>query len=528
MRFIRFILYILLSNGYVYADALMVNKSMFNPSLAKYFVTEQGIRIELELSEENFESFADLYPNSLRQVMGLQLSPIIKRSKLFLKNKLFIVADEKALVGSVVSMHGGKKIVRDPKTYEVLKPQPKNAPAMLYISIDYPFVSEKPKKIDLIFQGNATLGFILYHKKQVVNDFAYLNPKQTLSLNWEDPFYSGFTSNTLKRLYRYPQMVYLYVEPRLVKLESLTRLKDIVELTSFTSSPKNSERLNALQEHVQNYFREDDALLINTQHTQADKIIVDYFEVSTSGLKILDNISQVNEETIYVGISQQYYVNKLPQDIQYKWQYLYKKIPKIPFSAEDPVGPYPSFIYQDDPVFRWENLIKDKTEPKIIPVRTKTGVNWNLPILGETKVWSELPTQEQSTEIIKQTLENIRTAFIEKREESLSKELSKVLLSESTTVIKKELSKLFTPSVVRGGVGAIEEFGTLSVDKIRALKDADGFSANVSGEVNVIAKHWGHSDRRALKYQLIIDMIEKDGEWFIKDFSLLDLKDKTS
>jgi hypothetical protein len=523
MRFLLFLFSTFYYISVLNADALMVNKAMFNPSIAKYYVSQTGVKIELELTQESLESFADIYPNSIRKLMGLQQTPLKKRSQEFLKNELYIKADGKALVGTVVAMHGGKKLIRDKTTGEVLKVQPKNRPATLYISIEYPFISLKPKTLQLIHNTPATLGFIVYHEKQPVNDFSYLYAKQSLRLDWVDPFYSAFTTKTLHRVYKYPAMGYLYIEPRLIRLESLIRLKDIYNLSYFKSQAKKSP---LVKEDIEQYFSQDKNIAIDDKYRSADKVSINYFRRSISGLQLVQNIKEVDTDSLFVGISQQFYVDKLPQSVESKWLYFNKKMQEVPFNIIDPLGPYPGIIYKNDPAFKWDNLIKDKTEPKIIAVKTKTGVNWNLPMLGDTKVWKKLPTKQQSKEIIEKTLENIRIAFIEKREKRLSGELSKIVLSTGRSAIKKELSKLFAPSVVRGGVGSIEEFSSLDIDNIREVKDRDGFSASVRGNVNVVAQHWGHSDRVGLKYQMIIDLIEKDGEWFIKEFTLLDLKEE--
>jgi hypothetical protein len=501
----------------------MVNKAMFNPSIAKYYISETGVKIELELTQESLESFADIYPNSIRKLMGLQERPIQKRSQDFLTNKLYIKADGKALAGTVVAMHGGKKLIRDKTTGEVLKVQPKNRPATLYISIEYPFISLKPKTLQLIHNTPATLGFIVYHKKQPVNDFSYLYAKQSLRLYWVDPFYSAFTIKTLHRVYKYSAMGYLYIEPRVVRLESLIRFSDVSQLSYFKSQAKKSP---LVKEDMQDCFLQDKNLAIDDKYRFADKVIVSYFRRGISGLQLVQNVKKSDVDSLFIGISQQFYVDKLPQNIQSKWLHFNNKTPEIPFNTIDPLGPYPSIIYRNDPEFKWDNLIKDKSEPKIVDVRIKTGINWNLPILGDTKVWRRVPTKDESKIIVENSLKNIRIAFIEKREKDLSEELSKVVFSKKSKIIKKELSKLFAPSVVRGGVGSVEEFLSLDIGDVREIKNKNGFSVSLSGNVKVIAQHWGHSDRMGLKYKMIIDFIEKDGKWLIKEFTLMDLKEE--
>ncbi|WP_415407952.1 hypothetical protein ACLHDG_05310 [Sulfurovum sp. CS9] len=496
------------------------------------------MKIKLELSFDNLKTFKELIPDEWTKNIKRETQ---KKRLLKFSNETFkVIADKKILQPKIDLSEGRIRIDRQSKYAGIMNPytkkRVKGAPKekrVLYVELVYSF-EEKPKVLEFVppldknGYPEVNMGFVTYHNSVPVTDFRYLNQATKLNLNWDDAWYSYFENKNLTRHHKYPLMGYLYLEPRLVRVETLMRVDDISKLISFEQTDQKGDKLELLKKQVQKYFQMDENLLINGRHVKPDNVKVDLFRVSITGLKLVESFTDLVESSVLVGVSKQYHVDKLPQSVESKWVYFNENVDKVPFDTIDPVGPYPDFIYRDDPMFRWKNHIKDKTEPKIIPVRTKTGKHWNLPIFGEINVWSELPTQEQGTEVIKQTLENVRTAFIEKKEERLDQELSKVLLSKNSESIKKELSQLFAPSVIRGGIGAIEEFGTLNVDTIRELKDEDGFSVNVSGDVKVIAKHWGHSDRRALKYQFIIDMIEKDGEWFIKDFSLLGLKDKTS
>jgi len=498
---------------------------MFNPSLATYFINQDGIRLELELSEESLESFSDLYPNTLRKVMGLKATPLKDRSRHFFKNSLNITADGNKLVAEVIAMHGGKKVIRDLKTGEILKNQPKHAPAMLYISIHYPFQKPKPKVLKFKHNTSATLGFILYHEKQAVNDYAYLSKTQELHLDWKDSFYTYFRSNTLKRLYQYPIMGYLYLDPRLIRVQTLMRLKDILQFTSYQQSIRSYQLLD---KHIKTYFLQEKKIHINEKKVAPNEVNISYFQVSELGLKLVTNQMHIDPDLLFVGVSQRYYVTALPTHVTSHWDYFNTYTPKIPFNIIDPVGPYPSFIYKDTPLFMWKNLIKHKSEVKTSPVRVKTGITLDLPIVGTTKIWKSAPSKQEARKIIEKSLENIRIIFIEKERQRLSKALTHVLYTNQGLSQQKELSKLFAPSVIRGGFGSVKEFSTFNITRITPLESKNGFSVSLNGDVKIIAKHWGHDDNSVLKYQLIIDFVEKEGQWLIKEFSILDLKDKRS
>ena len=60
---------------------------------------------------------------------------------------------------------------------------------------------------------------------------------------------------------------------------------------------------------------------------------------------------------------------------------------------------------------------------------------------------------------------------------------------------------------------------------MRELNNADGFSATISGSADISAQHWGHTDRRQLRFQLLIDFIEINRQWQLADLTVIDLKD---
>ena len=521
MPLLSILFFIFSISPFIYGDAIVVNKAMQSPSIAQYYVKNDGVSLELELSEDNLLKFADLYPNSTRKIMDLDETPAEERIKNFLETKLSIVADGIILPASISSMRSGKKIIRDPISGDPLPLQPEDAPSILYLTIEYPFIALRPKNLDLIADVDASIGFVLYHDDQAVNDFRYLSKSSSLTLDWDDPWYSKFENKNLSRHYKYPLMVYLYVEPRLVRLESLVRIDDMVKITSFGQKDK---LISSFKENVKSYFKHDEKLHIESRAVTPDQVDVSFFRVGLSGLELLESIDEKDISSLLIGVSQQYYVDKLPESIESSWHYFNDKMEDIPFVATDPKGPYPGFIYKDSPAFEWINYIKDTSEPQITSVKVKTGKRIHVPLLGDIKIWSELPNEQQTKSIIEKTFTNLQTAFIEKEDERLEKELKKIIHSDDN-LLKKELSKLFSPSIIRGGTGSIKAFSEIKIDNIRALKEANAFSASLSGSALVVAYHWGHNDNVVLKFKVLIDFIEENGKWFIRNFSLLDLKD---
>ena len=291
---------------------------------------------------------------------------------------------------------------------------------MLYVEISYPF-NTKPKTLTIIpplnEEGRAlvNLGFIAYHKSVPIIDFRYLGQAAKLNLNWSDPWYTKFENKNLTRHHKYPLMLYLYVEPRQVRLESLMRFSDIAELTGFNFEDIHAsveDKHQLLQEHIKNYYVDKETLQIDDDLFKPDSIRVEFLNATLSGLKVIDIATAVDKYSLLVGVSQQYLIDALPQKIEARWQFFNQRIDRIPVTVIDPAGPFPSFIDKTDPEFGWQNFLKKYSEPVIHPVEIETGWRINIPYFGEMKIFNQMPDQQQALSIVGDVLENVRVAFI--------------------------------------------------------------------------------------------------------------------
>ena len=101
----------------------------------------------------------------------------------------------------------------------------------------------------------ANIGFIAYHKAVPIIDFRYLVQTAILNLDWQDPWYTKFENKNLTRHHKYPLMLYIYVEPRQVRFESLLRINDITELTGFNNENANASTADNLCCHCRCFAR---------------------------------------------------------------------------------------------------------------------------------------------------------------------------------------------------------------------------------------------------------------------------------
>jgi hypothetical protein len=322
-------------------------------------------------------------------------------------------------------------------------------------------------------------------------------------------------------------MLYLYVEPRQVRLESLLRFTDIAELTDFSvddSQLSVKHKRQLLQQHIKNYYSDKDTLEIDGVFFKPDSIRVEFLHATLTGLKVIDIETVIDEPSLLVGISQQYLIAELPQQIDSLWPYFNQRINRIPVIVTDPVGPLMNLIDKDDPEFGWQNFLKQYSDPVLHAVDVNTGWSITIPYLGETKIINWMPDEQEALDIVDAVLENVRVAFIEKDPDRFSRVLGQVISSEQAGALQKELAKLFSPNVSGGGASSVQAFSDMQINGIRGLDDPDGFSATISGSASISAKHWGHIDQRQFQFQLLLDLIEVDQQWRLADLTVIDIK----
>lgn len=523
------------------ADWINLTGAEISPNIAEIYVLDDQVKLVLEIYVGNLDAFDELIPDDWLKDSGINRAPVEERLRQFATDKFqFVTGTGEKLPARLMLAEPRLRIDRqsrfagkiNPYTQQRIPEAPEDK-RVLYVEISYPFTT-KPKTLTIIppldKEGRklASLGFIAYHKSVPIIDFRYLGESAKLNLNWQDPWYTKFDNRNLTRHHKYPLMLYIYVEPRQVRLESLMRFRDIAELTGFNVSDSQAnieDKYRLLQEHIKNYYANKEVLKIDDVSFRPDSIRVRALNATLSGLKVIDIATAVDEYSLLIGVSQQYYIAALPQRIESQWQFFNQRIDRIPVIVTDPVGPLQTFIDKDDAEFGWQNFLKKYSEPVVQPVSVATGWSLNIPFIGETKILNQLPDQQQALSIVGGVLKNVRAAFIEKEPGKLSRALGAVTSSTQPEAMEKELGKLFSPEVTGGAVGAVQEFDELQIVGMRELNNSDGFGTTVSGSAYISAQHWGHADRRLIKFQLLLDLIEENKQWRLADLTVVDIKE---
>jgi len=533
---------------YIRADWMNLTGAETSENIVEIYVLGDHVKVKLEVYVGDLEKFEELLPDEwLKDSVGgsnNKRPSLEQRMHTFATKRLQFVTDKGVKLPAKLELLEPRQRVDRVSAYAgminpMTRQRVREAPAdkrVLYAEIVYPFEG-KPESLQIIPPLNergmvtANIGFVAYHQAVPVTDFRFLGQAATLNINWQDPWYTKFENKNLTRHHKYPLMLYLYVEPRQVRLESLLRISDISELTGFVvDSQLGAEDIRLqLQQHIKNYYADNGSLQIDGDLLKPDSIRVEFLTVSLKGLKVIENTSVIDESSLLVGVSQQFFIEALPQKIESSWPFFNQRIDRIPVTVTDPVGPLMSLIDKDDPEFGWQNFLKKYSDAVIVPVEVDTGWNINIPYVGKTKIVNQMPDQEQALNIVGGLFENVRIAFIEKRPENFSRELARVstavIASDQAAILNKELAKLFSPNVTGGGVSSVQSFDELHVSNIRELADPDGFSVNINGSAAISAKHWGHIDQRQFQFQLLLDLVEVNKQWRLADLTVIDIKE---
>jgi len=526
------------------ADWMNLTGAEISENIAEIYVLDDHVRVKLEVYVGDLDKFEELVPDEWLKDSVTERPSLEQRMHTFATERLQIVTDKGEKLPAKLELVEPRQRVDRVSAYTgminpMTRQRVREAPAdkrVLYAEIVYPFEG-KPESLQIIPPLNergmvtANIGFVAYHQAVPITDFRFLGQSAKLNINWHDPWYTKFDNKNLTRHHKYPLMLYLYVEPRQVRLESLLRISDISELTGFVvDSQLGAEDIRLqLQQHIKNYYADNGSLQIDGDLLKPDSIRVEFLTVSLKGLKVIENTSVIDESSLLVGVSQQFFIEALPQKIESSWPFFNQRIDRIPVTVTDPVGPLMSLIDKDDPEFGWQNFLKKYSDAVIVPVEVDTGWNINIPYVGKTKLVNQMPDQEQALNIVGGVFENVRIAFIEKRPENFSRELARVstavIASDQAAILNKELAKLFSPNVTGGGVSSVQSFDELHVSNIRELADPDGFSVNINGSAAISAKHWGHIDQRQFQFQLLLDLVEVNKQWRLADLTVIDIKE---
>ncbi|MCK4676314.1 MAG: hypothetical protein KAT61_10360, partial [Gammaproteobacteria bacterium] len=346
-------------------------------NIAEIHVLDGHVKVKLEVYIGDLDKFEELMPDEWLKQSSDNRASLDKRMQIFANERLQIITEEGVkLPAKLKLVEARKRIDRQSAFSGMINPMTRQrvraAPAdkrIMYAEIIYSFpkkeINLQPNQLTIVppmdEQGivAANIGFLAYHKAVPIVDFRYLGQTAKLNLDWQDPWYTKFDNKNLSRHHKYPLMLYLYVEPRQVRLESLMRVSDIIEMTEFSTEDSHADKTKLslkdkhqrLLEHLINYYSDRSVLQIDGVSHKQDTIRIEFLSATLTGLKVIADSTTIDESSLLVGVSQQIFIESLPQKIDSRWHYFNPRVDRIPYIATDPVGPLQGLITKDDPEF---------------------------------------------------------------------------------------------------------------------------------------------------------------------------------
>ena len=563
----------------VQADAVVVTRAMQASTIVEIFIDEDRVRAEIEIGAEDLSSFANVLPDELhRDVTGIA-EQFDERLKEFFASDWVIRGDGRPLQGRLERIGPAKRVVRDEVTGEALAEQPADARNVIRLLLTYE-LEDRPQTLSFhppTDDGNvsASIGFICYHNGLPVNDFRYMAGELTLDLDWDDPWYSRFHHQNLRRQFDAPLSAYLYIEPYEVRKEIVVRPKDIQEwldLEFRSDGVIPVDQQEELKSDVAEFLSTANPVSIDGRLAEGRLDRIHFIHRTLRATGIVEPAVDLDATSATLGVIFVYPIEKLPEHVSMTWELFSPKIQVVSTVASDEAGGLPTKITPDDPILEWKNYLTNPTIPQMLTVapppsrryfvlplisvlcggvivfignlsfrRRSTGNvvsraglvasfvaaavgMFSLPYarvsIAVPYVTPAVQSEEVTEKIISSLLHNIYRAFDHHDDsiiyDRLAKSISGDLLSEVYLETRKSM-EVKNQGGLRISVKEVEVTEMESVSR-----DSPDPTFQIRWRVAGWIGHWGHVHARTNEHVANISIAPRDDAWKITGMELLD------
>jgi hypothetical protein len=551
-------------------DAIMRSRAMSATTIAEYFIERDQIRVELEIGLDDLDGFRNLVPDALYKQLGHESRPFADRLEDFFEHDLVIRANGgDPLPGRIVSMGPRPRLRRDEISGESLPPLDGVEPEMVIeATLEYA-LAEVPKTITLFgpaLRPSPNIGFVAYHGNIAINDFRYLAAAQTLTLDWNDPWYSNFDARSLRRTYFAPMSGFLYIEPFEVRKEIIVRPVDLqpwidLGLEGRLTIPPDLQP--ELMRRVAEFLQDHQPVTIDGKDVAPELARINFLERTLRTSRVIEPPEELDVYSAVLGVIFTYPTTGLPENVKMEWDLFNERIQVVPGAAVDQAGSLPTFLEPDYAVLEWQNFLKNPELPTLIDVRRPP--NATLRLIGWSR-WGLLPlglvgavviglrvrrgelrpipavltgsaavllgafvfvvgggaafSDDVAGEVVEGVLHNIYRAFDYREEEDvydvLGRSVEGDLLEEIYLETRRGL-ELANQGGARARVKKIE------LTEISARGGENGaFVARATWNVFGSVGHWGHIHTRSNRYEAELEIAPSDGVWKLSRLEILD------
>jgi len=551
----------------VRADAIVVSQAMFASTIIEYFVEDDHVRVELEIGMQDLQAFRNILPESIYAKLGYPATEAEDRLDLFFGRDLAIDDGNTLLKGTVMKMGPGTRIKRDAVTGEPMHEDGEAPEVVVLASLLFPFEGQ-PDKLTLSapgVTGMAGIGFVLYHKGVAVNDFRFLSSGYTVSLDWDDPWYSHFTQRQLRRKYFSPMAGFIYVEPFEVRKEIIVRPADIqrrydlgLEGVETITPPMQDQVKQGIVKYLEQYFQ----LSIDGQAVEATIDRVNFLARSLRSSVVVDG-QDIPLLPSTVGVIYVVPTEGLPHEVEMEWDLFTERMQLIPASTVDQAGPLPVFLDPDFNILRWENFLKFPELPTLTDIRRPPSAvqilsRWGQWVFGAVaalalfmvfrtfqeqrklqtgaavvllaataltgwsmKTWDDVRLNDaRLKELAGGLLHNIYRAFDYRGEEQIYDVLAHSVTGNLLNDVYLEVRKGLELANQGGAQVKVKNIEMLEARQVG--ENDDGFLVEARWNVAGSVGHWGHIHQRTNSYHATLTLQDIDGVWKLTGLDILE------
>lgn len=564
--------------GQARGDALVVTQAMRASTIAEVSVEQEQIRVELEVGVADLKAFKNVLPNELYKKVTGEIIPLENRLAVFLGQDWLIQADGKRLTGRVERIELTKRVVRDEVTGEPVVDQPEDAEIVIRVELDFPLennptvITIRPP-VDAAARVTANIGFVCYHAGLPVNDFRYLSGEVTLDLEWDDPWYSQFRHNNLRRKFDAPLSVFLYVEPYEVRKEIIVRPKDLQEWVDLGLDDAETipvEGQKQLKQRVAEFLADKSPVTIDGQVIEGHLDRIHFIRRSLRQTGIVEPPEEMDTTSATLGVIYVYPVAKLPEKVSLDWELFNEKIQEVPAVASDEAGGLPARLSPDNRVLEWQNFLTNPTKPGMVAIAKPLERDWfwvlaaaiicgllvvamlyhivkqrasgkdlSRPVIAtmmvallcgvvSTRMVTASPfrssadlSAEETQELISGVLYNVYRAFDHHDESLIYDRLAQSIDGDLLSEVYLDTRRSMEVKNQGGLRVSVKEVTVSELERIDPMEaDSERFRCNwrVAGSIG----HWGHIHRRINEHTAHLTIASREGRWKITSLEMLD------
>lgn len=573
------------------ADWINLTGAQNAPNIAEIYVEEDRVRLVLEIYVKDIATFVGLLPDEFLRNQGLHGPPLAERIRRFCREDFQIITqDGERLEAQLKKFEPRMRKERpfpfagaiNPVTRKPIPGPPKDK-RVFYAELEYPFTS-KPSRLTIVPPLDrkgvpaVSIGFITYHENVPVVDYRFLPSSATLSLDWKDPWYSRFDSKALKRWQQSGMMMYVYVEPYEVRHEVLVRVKDVASLVDLGLRGTEFievDEIEPLKKRIGEFFLNHSEVLIDGKRKNPILDRTSFVKYTMTRTFFLDQPERMPLNTALLGIIITYLTDGMPQEVTVEWDVFTDRIRKVPTSAVDPAGPFPSYLTPEDNTLVWKNYLKTYKIPTVAHVKVQDSlIKINVPVasllclvvltllalrirkrakssqpigtyfvlvgvmavgavalypfarvaIGRPAIIAPKMTDQEAVRILDSLLKNVYRAFDFRQEEAVYDRLATSVTGDLLSDIYLQNRKSLVVTQAGGARARVKKVKIL--DARIQQKQESGLALLIRARWTALGTvgHWGHIHTRENLYDANVKVEPVDGVWKITGLELLEEK----